>query len=472
MKTQMIMLAAVAAVVFAMAPAAQAAISYTENFVDASIGHDQPLGNSSTGWTGSGAWGDPYVGPHVHPVGGGYANTPDGDNYYVQNHTGQSSSKYAVSKPGEYTIPAAERTGSTVFTTDAAAGTTLGMKILANVGGEWYGSETFGTNDATNGAMDSNGVTEWMVDVSVNADTDNWYQAMPGKGLPDSYDWRDGNQWNPVPVVGLPAGDITQFGVGFKHTGNGHYGAIDNFRVTGGAAPPPPAEPTLVSVNLDRQTVQDPDQNTDRIPAASVIGVLPAGNWNNVGINTPGGPFSGLVDSNGVPVAGLSFTTTGGGSDSWNTGGHIPARMMGDWMNNLTGFDITLPENNGVTLITYHGGFNNGDDSPPENTVDVTANGVTKRYADYNWDNQQFDNASQWAYTEGENYLRWDFAGPTPSISATFQSVQANHRALNGFQLSITPLRPDGDIPEPATMCALGLAVAGLGGYVRRRRTA
>ena len=27
----------------------------------------------------------------------------------------------------------------------------------------------------------------------------------------------------------------------------------------------------------------------------------------------------------------------------------------------------------------------------------------------------------------------------------------------------------DGDIPEPATMCALGLAVAGLGGYVRRR---
>ena len=29
-----------------------------------------------------------------------------------------------------------------------------------------------------------------------------------------------------------------------------------------------------------------------------------------------------------------------------------------------------------------------------------------------------------------------------------------------------------GDIPEPATMCALGLAVAGLGGYVRKRRRA
>ena len=31
---------------------------------------------------------------------------------------------------------------------------------------------------------------------------------------------------------------------------------------------------------------------------------------------------------------------------------------------------------------------------------------------------------------------------------------------------------PGGEIPEPATMCALGLAVAGLGGYIRRRRKA
>jgi hypothetical protein len=31
---------------------------------------------------------------------------------------------------------------------------------------------------------------------------------------------------------------------------------------------------------------------------------------------------------------------------------------------------------------------------------------------------------------------------------------------------------PDGDIPEPATMALLGLAVCGLGGYVRRRRKA
>ena len=282
--------------------------------------------------------------------------------------------------------------------------------------------------------------------------------------------------WSTTPLAGLPAGDVTRFGIGWLHTGNGHYGAVDNFRVidTSGSGPPP-AEPTLVSVNLDRQSDQDPDENTDRIPAGEAVGVISAGNWNNVRINNPnpqgGGPYSGLVDSDGAPVAGLSFTITGGGADSWNTGGHMPARMMGDWVNNLTGFDITnIPANNGVTLITYHGGFNKDDDTPPENTVNVTANGILKTYADWPWDNQQFDNAGTWAYTEGENYLRWDFAGPTDSISLTFENVQAFNRALNGFQLSIVPQAGAGDIPEPATMCALGLALAGLGGYVRRRR--
>ena len=37
---------------------------------------------------------------------------------------------------------------------------------------------------------------------------------------------------------------------------------------------------------------------------------------------------------------------------------------------------------------------------------------------------------------------------------------------------SFIPGQGAGDIPEPATMAMLGLAVAGLGGYIRRRRTA
>ena len=40
-----------------------------------------------------------------------------------------------------------------------------------------------------------------------------------------------------------------------------------------------------------------------------------------------------------------------------------------------------------------------------------------------------------------------------------------------GMSGVITPA-PDDEVPEPVTMCALGLAVAGLGGYVRKRRKA
>jgi len=240
MKTQMIMLAAVAAVVFALAPAAQAAISYTENFVDPN-GVGIELSLSNTGWEGSGAWTHGgtgiYVGPHVNLQPAGY-DTPDGDDYYVQNYTGQSSSKYAISKAGEYTVPSAERTGSTVFTCDWASSMSLGARLVAIVGGTWYGSDQFGMGSDDHGAMDADKVTDWEVDVSVNADTDNWYASIAG--APNGYEWRDGVQWDPNPVAGggLPAGDITQFGIAWLHTGNGHYGAVDNFRVTGGEPEP------------------------------------------------------------------------------------------------------------------------------------------------------------------------------------------------------------------------------------------
>ena len=51
----------------------------------------------------------------------------------------------------------------------------------------------------------------------------------------------------------------------------------------------------------------------------------------------------------------------------------------------------------------------------------------------------------------------------------------ANGQGLYGMSgvLTVIPAEAATDaIPEPATMCALGLAVAGLGGYVRKRRTA
>ena len=200
---------------------------------------------------------------------------------------------------------------------------------------------------------------------------------------------------------------------------------------------------TIVSVNLDKQTSADPDVNTDRIPVASSIGVVSAENWNNVNVdkpNPPGGsPYSGLVDSTGAAVAGLKFSITGGDSDTWNTGGHIPARMMGDWVRGIKSFTISdIPDNTRVTLITYHGGFNDSDDKGPENIVRVTANSISRTYDDSNWDNNEFDDANTWVYTENENYLRWDFVGNTDQITVKFGAKSTHNRALNAFQLVIS----------------------------------
>jgi len=198
---------------------------YVEDFVDKNCDAGIALNSSCTNWEGSEAWTHSgsgiYVGPHVNLQPAGY-DTPDGDDYYVQNYTGQSISKFAITKAGEYTI-----TGPVDLTCDWASSTNLGMRILAEVGGVWYGSTQIGTGSNDHGAMDQDKVTDWEVNVSINTATGTWYQAT---GLPNGYDWRDGNRFSTTPLTGLPAGDITRFGIGWLHTANHHYGAVDNFR--------------------------------------------------------------------------------------------------------------------------------------------------------------------------------------------------------------------------------------------------
>tara|TARA_Y100000590_G_scaffold415019_1_gene512403 strand:- start:6624 stop:10700 length:4077 start_codon:yes stop_codon:yes gene_type:complete len=202
----------------------------TSNFLDPS-GINVQLSLSSTRWEGSSAWMNNgiYVGPHVavQPTG---LSTPDGDNYFIRNNYGQSSSKYAVTKANNNIIRSSDR-GDIVFTIDWAANTTLGARFVAIVDGTWYASGQFGMADDDHGGMNQSQVTDWEVDVSVNVDSDNWYVSLAG--APNGYDWRDGVQWNANPVSGggLPAGDITQYGIAWLHTGNGDYGAVDNFRV-------------------------------------------------------------------------------------------------------------------------------------------------------------------------------------------------------------------------------------------------
>ena len=74
---------------------------------------------------------------------------------------------------------------------------------------------------------------------------------------------------------------------------------------------------------------------------------------------------------------------------------------------------------------------------------------------------------------------QWTTGGTNEGFLLIAPSTNGDNRGLftptgaNAPQLLVDyTVRQAEDIPEPATMALLGLAVAGLGGYIRRRRTA
>ena len=62
------------------------------------------------------------------------------------------------------------------------------------------------------------------------------------------------------------------------------------------------------------------------------------------------------------------------------------------------------------------------------------------------------------------------FTALSDTSTLTFGTPAGPQGTLGIDGVSVVPVGGDGDIPEPATVALLGLAIAGLGGYVRRRR--
>ena len=229
MFTRFLSVAVVACAVLMLAPAAPAANLYTENFVG-----NVPLGatvdGTTVGWLG-GNWsnynGDSRVAnlpAGAWVAGGAGAATPDGDFWYTARGPGDSGRMAVTTKVGEYTISAANRI-DTQFTVDWASSTTKGARFIALVGGKWYGTGKFGTG-SDHGAQTNRNVTSWATK-SINVESDTWYEWTST--------WEEAGL-SSTPLTGVPAGNITQFGMWWGNTNNGDAWAIDNFRVTATAA--------------------------------------------------------------------------------------------------------------------------------------------------------------------------------------------------------------------------------------------
>ncbi len=162
-------------------------------------------------------------------------------------------------------------------------------------------------------------------------------------------------------------------------------------------------------------------------------------------------------------------------ADLWAVG-YVPAADIGDVGANLNNGSITDIDDFFLTGTNSEtkDGWNIGTD----NTVKVwdnmaglystgrliSAAGTDAALTDFINDLYDSHGASAGDYlvlrantdADMNNYSRWWF--------------NTGSAASNQPTLTLTVAAPPGVIPEPATMCALGLAVAGLGGYVRKRR--
>ena len=220
-----ITIAAVAGLVFALAPAAMADILlYQENFV----------GNSGD-TLGSVAWeGDGRTRIRTVAVEGG-VETPDGDNCFIGEKSDSTGTLSAATT--EYTVSTMDR-AETKFIVDWAANNNNGLRFIAEVGDTWYASDPFGTDIEDKTLITgnkSNTVAEWVTDQSVDVETADWYQWVGGDNQvefpPPGHPALSGDLWSST-AESLPSGDITSSGVFWNNSSWSDSFTSDNFRIT------------------------------------------------------------------------------------------------------------------------------------------------------------------------------------------------------------------------------------------------
>ena len=269
-----IMFAAVAGLVFALAPAAQGVIPYVEDWQNVHV----PVNNPHPDWAGigpynlvSGAnvpglrewhWANDNSPPantvvemsangNQHGQGVSYewedlVPLPGGDDWRY-NGPSDSGNVFLYTNPGRGApspvVLAAERNSQTQMSIWYSESGNLQMQLAALVGGSWYFTDSFG-GDITLKMISGTGgnpcrVREWKQFVQ-EVENDNWYlwtnDGVNDPDDPKDYYNRDAGTGMPSCLVGataisLPVGNIDEIAIQFNKLGNGDIRALDDYVV-------------------------------------------------------------------------------------------------------------------------------------------------------------------------------------------------------------------------------------------------
>ena len=181
--------------------------------------------------------------------------------------------------------------------------------------------------------------------------------------------------------------------------------------------------------------------------------------WNQR-FDAPGASTGALVDTDGVATTITATVAYYGAAQNWQPNDGVLNDGYHDNNGSVDPMTLTI---SGLTASTMYELVVFDSISYPTETQ--TVGGVNPT---------AFSNELPLAtnYTDGVTYQYWKVStGGGTTLSLVWLGTGPSYDTLTGFQIreaeSAEPV-----IPEPATMCALGLAIAGLGGYVRKRRRA
>ena len=241
---------------------------------------------------------------------------------------------------------------------------------------------------------------------------------------------------------------------------------VDDLRIgsTWADVAPIPVPSNVAQVDFG-QTSVPPPTGWNRVDTGGAIANLldPAGiptgislqMTNPFGWTTTQGPNQSVTAANGVVFPAQTVVqfagdnTAGGGRDSLAV-----VRLSSPTMEDYT-LTLLSANTHGLTVDTL---ANIGGTWDPIGMTFVGGQTVTLQTGQY--DTAIMTAASTWDAVAGAYVLDLQIGNPTGGSSVA---------GLNALHIEVA-VSPEGDIPEPATMALLGLAFAGLGGYVRGRR--